>query len=130
MLFSLYLLAISFPLLLSFLVPILTLNKVYTTFDSKEDRYKWLAIYSTIPPLIIYLHFLLISLETLAISEVIMLFAPIYLFSVFTIWLSMPKPKINMLLETIVWILRAGLILIFLCFSLLLFTVLSFPMQD
>ena len=93
----------TFPLLFSFLVPILVFRKAYATFNSKKILYKWLAISALGPSLLTYIYSNVYHNDILNTSTFMTLFPLMYVGSLFVIWLFLPKINMHIGWKIICW---------------------------
>lgn len=97
------------PLFISFIVSILICRNVYARYESKKDKYKWIALIAIIPAL------LLSAYKYIIIKEPLLLLAqfPIaFLICFFALWLFNAKIEMNKLLKFFIVLLKTGLVMI------------------
>ena len=103
------------PLYLSFIFPIIALNREINLSKKNEAIKKWTFLYALLPSITLCTYWMFpFTIETFEILKFIIASIVIYFFSTITIWLFVPKQEWNMLFT---WLLRICFILAILWFS-------------
>ena len=128
---SLLILPLSFPFLLSFLVPVIALRKAHATSDSEKSLYERLAIYALAPSLLtfllIYFYANVYNDDILGTQSLMILFSLLYVVYLFSIWIFLPKTNMHIVWKIICWTLRFIPIFIHVIISTIIFVMLVLP---